>query len=396
MFFGRLSLVCTCVHFTCVVRSVSTCGFAITFFLRFYSRKSMRRNSTFVSAAACCCCCRCWTVLLPSFLALLPPLALLGGSQALLLQGWPSYAFCRALQYGPTRRAHIPLPDPACALPCHPRRPQIIAASCLFLASKVNDEPKPQPHLTIELFKCWFGRRNPRLEKTPENARFLANLHEIVLAAEEAGECGSRVCGARGVGGGAGRASARLWNSRLPASRLEAVLAADEPGGGVWRSCRFVAWRNSARRERQRCCASGCQHWLGQESGTPTAGRTAADQCMEQFMRCYIRQHPCLAPLLTCTIHPRCPNAPAYSFPYHTCSPLAASLWSQPSLQYSSLRALSPPLRPPSPAVLFTIGFDFNVDLVYKHMVDLLKSERFKPLRYDVKFQQVWPSRQEQ
>lgn len=96
--------------------SVSTPGVAITFFLRFYARKSMKRNNTFV-----------------------------------------------------------------------------IASACLFLASKVNDEPRPLPNLTIDLFKNWFGRANPKLARqagsdqlTPENDAFFAQLYKLVLAAEEA------------------------------------------------------------------------------------------------------------------------------------------------------------------------------------------------------------------
>lgn len=116
---------------------MSTCGYAITFFLRFYSRKSMKRNNTFVRR------------------------------EVLMAAAAPGAS-----------HAHVASTPLASS--------QVIAAACLFLASKVNDEPKPHRHLTVELFKCWYGRRHPRLQDT-DAGRFLAELYDLVIRAEEAG-----------------------------------------------------------------------------------------------------------------------------------------------------------------------------------------------------------------
>ncbi len=73
-------------------------------------------------------------------------------------------------------------PSPGAVL----RARQIVAAGCLFLAGKVNDEPIPAQHIVAEMFKRWYGRDNPAMRLRLTDNAFVQNLYSSALEAEHA------------------------------------------------------------------------------------------------------------------------------------------------------------------------------------------------------------------
>jgi hypothetical protein len=61
---------------------------------------------------------------------------------------------------------------------------QLIAAAALVLAGKCNDEPRRLMNLTVEIMKQWYGRQNPDLRSKFSNQDYLDGLLALVEEAE--------------------------------------------------------------------------------------------------------------------------------------------------------------------------------------------------------------------
>lgn len=79
-----------------------------------------------------------------------------------------------------------PAPPLLPPLTAHTAALQIIAAGALFLASKVNDEPRPAQHLAVEMFKRWYGRDNPLMRQRLADQAFTQALYASTFEAERA------------------------------------------------------------------------------------------------------------------------------------------------------------------------------------------------------------------
>lgn len=96
---------------------------AVTLFNRFYARKSMKKNNTFVS-------------------------------------GW--WRERVAVQRRQQRQClHMAAAEHTGSAPPPPA--QVVACASLFLAGKINDEPKHHTQLANELLKAWYGKDHPQL-----------------------------------------------------------------------------------------------------------------------------------------------------------------------------------------------------------------------------------------
>lgn len=88
---------------------------------------------------------------------------------------------------------------------------QVIACASLFLAGKVNDEPRSHEKLANELLKAWFGRDNPQ-------------LHALLLEASMQQRAGAQRAAAGAAGG---HAVAPLRPPAFWTNMYEAVLEAE-------------------------------------------------------------------------------------------------------------------------------------------------------------------------
>lgn len=146
-----------CAERTCD-RNVDTWAIAMTLFYRFYARKSMKKNNTFVSWRAGAGGVG-WSRVHAAMLAGLAGLASQHGWRPELLPP-PTAAGSAAV----TPRSASP------ASPATPCSPQIVAAACLFLAGKINDKPRHHSKVANLLLARWYGKDNPQLQRLAAGA----------------------------------------------------------------------------------------------------------------------------------------------------------------------------------------------------------------------------------
>ncbi len=62
--------------------------------------------------------------------------------------------------------------------------PFVVALASLFLACKVNDNPRSLRGLQVEMLKQWYGRDSPELRERLNEKRTMDRLRETAIRAE--------------------------------------------------------------------------------------------------------------------------------------------------------------------------------------------------------------------